>query len=111
MIRLFIPDPDAYFLPIPVPYPGIKKAPDPGSGSATLSRNQGFFKFPTWKNLDKNINKLLRIRTVCGSRSWIRIMVFPEPGSATLDPEPVGTKSSGSGTLIYEITGNHISFY
>jgi hypothetical protein len=32
MIRLFIPDPD--FLPIPDP--GIKKAPEDGSGSATL---------------------------------------------------------------------------
>ncbi len=31
---LFIPDPDADFLPISDP--GVKKAPDPGSGSATL---------------------------------------------------------------------------
>jgi hypothetical protein len=36
-----IPDPDADFLPIPdpgsrIPDPGVNKAPDPGSGSATL---------------------------------------------------------------------------
>jgi hypothetical protein len=30
----FIPDPDLHFLSIPDP--GVKKAPDPGSGSATL---------------------------------------------------------------------------
>ncbi len=34
---MFIPDPDLDFLPIP--YPGVKKAPDPGSGSATLVNN------------------------------------------------------------------------
>jgi hypothetical protein len=33
---LFIPDPDADFLPSRIPDPGVKKAPDPGSGSATL---------------------------------------------------------------------------
>jgi hypothetical protein len=33
---LFIPDPDADFLPIPDPDQGLKTAPDPGSGSATL---------------------------------------------------------------------------
>ncbi len=39
---MFIPDPDLDFLPIPdpdldfTPEPGVKKAPDPGSGSATL---------------------------------------------------------------------------
>jgi hypothetical protein len=31
-----IPDPDADFLPSRIPDPGVKKAPDPGSGSATL---------------------------------------------------------------------------
>jgi hypothetical protein len=31
---MFIPDPDLDFLPIPDP--GVKKARDPGSGSATL---------------------------------------------------------------------------
>ncbi len=35
MIRMFIPDTDLDFLPIPDP--GVKKAPDPGSGSPTLS--------------------------------------------------------------------------
>ncbi len=34
---LFIPDPDADFYPSRIPDPGVKKAPDPGSGSATLS--------------------------------------------------------------------------
>jgi hypothetical protein len=42
---MFIPDPDLDFLPIPDPgsrektrhgIPGVKKAPDPRSGSATL---------------------------------------------------------------------------
>jgi hypothetical protein len=31
-----IPDPDADFLPSWIPDPGVKKAPNPGSGSATL---------------------------------------------------------------------------
>ncbi len=31
-----IPDPDADFLPSRIPDPGVKKVPDPGSGSATL---------------------------------------------------------------------------
>jgi hypothetical protein len=33
-----IPDPDADFLPSRIPDPGGKKAPNPGSGSATLQR-------------------------------------------------------------------------
>jgi hypothetical protein len=33
---LFIPDPDPDFFFLPIPDPGVKKAPDPGSGSATL---------------------------------------------------------------------------
>ncbi len=36
---MFIPDPDAEFLPIPDP--GVKKAPDPGSGSQIRIRNIG----------------------------------------------------------------------
>jgi hypothetical protein len=31
-----IPDPDADFLPSRIPDPGVKKVPNPGSGSATL---------------------------------------------------------------------------
>jgi hypothetical protein len=31
-----IPDPDADFYPSRIPDPGVKKAPDPGSGSASL---------------------------------------------------------------------------
>ncbi len=31
-----IPDPDADFLPFRIPDPGVKKAPNPGSGYATL---------------------------------------------------------------------------
>jgi hypothetical protein len=34
MSRLFIPDPDPAFLPIGDP--GVKKAPDPGSGTLNL---------------------------------------------------------------------------
>ncbi len=37
-----IPDPDADFLPSRIPEPGVKKVPDPGSGSATLLM-RGFF--------------------------------------------------------------------
>jgi hypothetical protein len=33
---LFFSDPDLDF--IPIPDPGVKKAPDPGSGSATLQK-------------------------------------------------------------------------
>jgi hypothetical protein len=35
---LLIPDPDPDFLPILDPDPGVKKAPDPGSGYATLEK-------------------------------------------------------------------------
>ncbi len=34
----WIPDPDADFLPSRIPDPGVKKAPNPGSGSATLQQ-------------------------------------------------------------------------
>jgi hypothetical protein len=34
---LFIPDPDSDFYPSWISDPEVKKAPDPGSGSATLS--------------------------------------------------------------------------
>jgi hypothetical protein len=39
MIREFrdIPDLDLDFYPSRIPDPGVKKAPDPGSGSATLN--------------------------------------------------------------------------
>jgi hypothetical protein len=33
---MFIPDPDLDFYLSQIPDPGVKKAPDPGSGSATL---------------------------------------------------------------------------
>jgi hypothetical protein len=34
---LFIPDPDPdFFYPSRIPNPGLRKAPDPGSGLATL---------------------------------------------------------------------------
>ncbi len=33
---MFIPDPDLDFYPSRIPDPGVKMAPDPGSGSATL---------------------------------------------------------------------------
>ncbi len=41
---LFIPDPDNDFNPFRIPDPGVKKAPDPGSGSATL-----FFTHPGYQ--------------------------------------------------------------
>ena len=37
-----IPDPDAHFLPSRIPDPGVKKAPNPGSGSATLPHTHFF---------------------------------------------------------------------
>jgi hypothetical protein len=44
---MFIPDPDLEFLPIPDP--GVKKAPNPGSGSATLvTDNQSITVPNTW---------------------------------------------------------------
>jgi hypothetical protein len=39
MIRVVHPGSDADFLPIPDP--GVKKAPDPGSGSSTLLMDKG----------------------------------------------------------------------
>ncbi len=36
-----IPDPDADFLPSRIPDPGVKKAPNPGSGSRLRIRNTG----------------------------------------------------------------------
>jgi hypothetical protein len=36
LYEMFIPDPDIDFSPIPDPASRAKKAPDPGSGSATL---------------------------------------------------------------------------
>ncbi len=36
--RIRIPDPDLFFYPSRIPDPGVKKAPDPGSGSATLGK-------------------------------------------------------------------------
>ena len=36
---MFIPDPDFF----PIPDPGVKKALDPGSGSATLARINIYF--------------------------------------------------------------------
>ncbi len=36
-----IPDPDADFYPSRIPDPGVKKAPDPGSGFATLTKYYG----------------------------------------------------------------------
>ncbi len=36
ILDVFIPDLDLDFYPSRIPDPGVKKAPDPGSGSATL---------------------------------------------------------------------------
>jgi hypothetical protein len=88
---LFIPDPDLDFLPIPDP--GVKKAPDPESGSATLlfSLQIGLPPVTTAKNLffftcscsmmdsKKPIFlSVLRIRDAYpGSR--IRIFSIPDP--------------------------------
>jgi hypothetical protein len=56
-----IPDPDAEFLPSRIPDPGVKKAPNPESGSATLVADPGCL-------------------------SWIRIFSIPDPGSKIPDP-------------------------
>jgi hypothetical protein len=34
---MFIPEPDLDFYPSRIPDPGVKKTPDPGSGSAALT--------------------------------------------------------------------------
>jgi hypothetical protein len=34
----WIPDPSSGFFPSPITDPGVRKAPDPGSGSATLHK-------------------------------------------------------------------------
>jgi hypothetical protein len=42
--KFSVADPDPFFLPIPDP--GIKKATDPGSGSATLEKFYQIFEIP-----------------------------------------------------------------
>jgi hypothetical protein len=37
---MFIPDPDLDFYPSLIPDPWVKKAPDPGSASATLGKKK-----------------------------------------------------------------------
>jgi hypothetical protein len=44
-----IPDPDADFLQSRIPDPGVKKAPNPGSGSATLLTVSAFDKISHYK--------------------------------------------------------------
>jgi hypothetical protein len=36
--KIWVWDPGSEIRKKPIPYPGVKKAPDPGSGSATLGR-------------------------------------------------------------------------
>ncbi len=48
-----IPDPDADFLPSRIPDPGVKKVPNPGSGSATLVPSHGVTLLPRSKNTRK----------------------------------------------------------
>jgi hypothetical protein len=56
-----IPVPDPVFYPSRIPDPGVKKAPDSGSGSATLVRTYG--------NKDSVI---YRIKYESGSWIWMR---------------------------------------
>jgi len=53
MIWVFIPDPEPVFLPYPgswIPDPWVKKAPDPGSKSATLeNRLKATFASTSWR--------------------------------------------------------------
>jgi hypothetical protein len=43
--RIRIPDPDLDLDFLPIPDPGVKKAPDTGSGSATLATSAAFEMF------------------------------------------------------------------
>ncbi len=47
---LFIPDPDPDPDFLPIPYPGVKKALDPGSGSATLDQ---------WEAESRNVDHVI----------------------------------------------------
>jgi hypothetical protein len=64
--RLFIQDPDPGSGPdfLPIPDPGVKKAPDPGSGSATLDTVHNC----VGKVFEVNLQLLLRIK-VCQGRA------------------------------------------
>jgi len=65
---MFIPDQDLIFLPIPDP--GVKKAPDPGSGSATLSCQFRFSFFHT--SFDKEIHIIFSTGSRSRRRCWCR---------------------------------------
>ncbi len=58
--RIRIPDLD--FLPIPDP--GVKKAPDPGSGSTTVLCSNTTVQSSTWLTEQKNIYKWARKKKV-----------------------------------------------
>ncbi len=66
---LLIPDPD-FFYPSRIPDPGHKRAPDPGSGSATLAD----------RNFTYHIDQALRIRITF---MWIQIPHFTWRGSGS----------------------------
>jgi hypothetical protein len=104
---MFIPDPDPIFFPFRIPDPGVKKAPDPGSGSPTLINI-----FTTWnrsKNMPTKVQKpffeMQESRFIC---SFWSISIFYAPGSrsafSNTDPDPVQPNECGSGftTLLQE---------
>ncbi len=60
-----IPDPDADFLPSRIPDPGVKKAANPGSGSATLIGRGGpwnkLFGALKWQLCEKQVHKAQKV--------------------------------------------------
>ncbi len=103
---MFILDPDPIFFPFWNPYPGVKKAPDPGSGSATLKNI--FTTGNRSKNIPTKVQKpfwnagnqvylfiLVNFYFLC-SRIQVRIL--------NTDPDPWQPNECGSGstTLLLE---------
>jgi hypothetical protein len=91
--RIWIPDSDPDYLPIP--YPGVKKAPDPGSGSATLVTLPYYLfqacdesKFCTLPRQRKS--QMYRIQNV---------VFMKGPGHKSLGFTVVGGKDSNKGSI------------
>jgi hypothetical protein len=82
---LFIPDPDPdFFNPSRISDPGVKKAPDLGSGSATLVSYHeplfpSFFFFRSWSGLEQDLGGTA-VQPVKLGRSGLAAGYSGEPG-------------------------------